>query len=216
MSETAEVPTVGRFKRPGWKDGRLIFGLLLILASVAGIVALISALERTEPMLVPTTNITVGEELDASKFKVVEARLDDLSDAYLMTNHSFEDGARAGTLLRAGELVPVHAVMKTDGSGAKPVTIDLDHTLPQAVTPGSRVDVWSAAKNGPGNTYEVPELLLDSSEVTAVRAAEGNFSSSTKATLEVMVPDSVLQDLLEALANDSRLTVIHDTTGANS
>ncbi len=216
MSEVAEVPAVGRFKRPGWKDGRLIFGLLLILASVAGIVALITALERTESMLVPKANITLGEELDASKFTVKEVRLEELSGAYLSSQHAFDKGARAGTLLRAGELVPVHAVMQTDGTGAKPVTIDLDHTLPQAVTPGSRVDVWSAAKNGPGNSFDVPKLLLDSSEVTAVRGGDASFSSRTKASLEVMVPDASLQDLLEALANGARLTVIHDTSSATS
>lgn len=216
MSEVSDVPTVGRFKRPGWKDSRLIFGLLLILASVAGIVALITALEKTEPMLVPKANITLGEELDPTKFTVKEVRLDELGGAYLHSRHAFESGDRAGTLLRAGELVPVHAVVTTGATDAKPVTIDLDHTLPEAVTPGSRVDIWSAAKKGPGNSFDVPELLLDSSEVTAVRAGDTSFSSRTKASLEVMVPDSSLQDLLEALANESRLTVIHDTSSAKS
>lgn len=216
MTEISEVPTVGRFKRPGWKDGRLILGLLLVLASVAGIVALISALERTQPMLVPTSNITLGEELDASKFTVKEVRLDDLSGAYVSSDHAFEPGTRAASLLREGELVPVHALTSTQDEGAKPVTIDLDHTLPEAVTPGSRVDIWSAKKAGTGNTFDVPELLLDSSEVSALRVSDASFSSGTKASIEVMVPEESLQDLLEALANESRLTVIHDTSSATS
>ena len=44
MSASAEG---GRLRRPRWRDPRLLVGLVLVLASIAGVVALVASAQRT-------------------------------------------------------------------------------------------------------------------------------------------------------------------------
>ncbi|NYL94127.1 flagellar biosynthesis protein FlgA, partial [Salmonella enterica subsp. enterica serovar Typhimurium] len=44
MSASAEG---GRLRRPRWRDPRLLVGLMLVLASIAGVVALVASSQRT-------------------------------------------------------------------------------------------------------------------------------------------------------------------------
>src|SRR3954464_15273194 len=95
-----------RLKKPSWKDPRLLTGILLVLASVAGATALVSSADQTVPMLAAREQIAVGSALTAADFVVVDARLGDLEGAYLRAADPLPANAVATALLRPGELVP--------------------------------------------------------------------------------------------------------------
>ena len=130
-----------RLRKPGWKDPRLLVGILLVAGSVAGTVGLVSARDRTMPMYVAKEDISFGEPVDASRLDVVDVRLDGTREHYLPAGREPAAGTRANTLIRAGELVPLRGLGLDDGTTRKPVSIELEQTLPAAVVPGSRVDV---------------------------------------------------------------------------
>ncbi len=58
---------VARLKRPSWKDPRLLVGLLLVLASVAGVVFLVGSADRTTEVYAARDGIAVGETLTAGQ-----------------------------------------------------------------------------------------------------------------------------------------------------
>ena len=56
----AENPPGARLSKPSWKDPRLLVGLLLVLASVAGVVALVDAADRTVEAYAATRTSSSG------------------------------------------------------------------------------------------------------------------------------------------------------------
>ncbi|MFB0833392.1 SAF domain-containing protein [Arthrobacter halodurans] len=214
--EKEAAPTDGarRLRKPGWRDTRLVVGVLLVLASVAGVVALVAALDRTVPMYVARDDISLGERVDASRLSVVDVRLDAAARNYLSAQADLDAGAQANTLIRAGELVPLRALGVPDASLRKPVTIELERSLPQAVAVGSRVDVWAGERDRSSNSYGQPALLLPAAEVSALRPLDSGFGGTGGTVLEVLVEDAQLAALLDALANEASITVVHNPGGA--
>jgi len=205
-----------RLRKPGWKDPRLLVGLLLVAGSVAGTVGLVSARDRTVPMYVAKEDISFGEPVDASRLEVVDVRLDGTREHYLAAGREPAAGTRANTLIRAGELVPLRGLGLDDGTTRKPVSVELEQTLPAAVVPGSRVDVWAAARDRTANAYGRPEILLPSAEVAAVSALDSGFGGTKGAVVELLVEDARMADLLAAVANEARVTVVHNPAGPAS
>lgn len=201
-----------RLRKPGWKDPRLLVGILLMVASVAGVVALISSLDKSVAMYIAKEDISLGEKVEASRLSVVEVRLDGTAARYAVVG-GIPEGSQANTLIRAGELVPMRALGVPDATGRKPVTIELQQALTQAVVVGTRVDIWSGAKTAATNSYEQPELLLPGAEVSALRPMETGFGGTAGIVVEVLVEDGKLSQLLNALANEARITVVHNPSG---
>jgi hypothetical protein len=202
-----------RLRKPSWRDPRLLAGILLVLASAAGVVALVSSLDNSVAMYVAKDDISLGEKVDPSRLSVVEVRLDGTADGYATAAGGIREGSQANTLIKAGELVPLRALAMPDAAGRKPVTIELQQSLPQAIAVGSRVDVWSGAKEASTNSYAQPELLLPGAEVSALRPLESGFGGTAGVVVEVLVDDEKLGELLNALANEARITVVHNPTG---
>ena len=205
-----------RLRKPGWKDPRLLVGILLVAGSVAGTVGLVSARDRTVPMYVAKEDISFGEPVDASRLDVVDVRLDGTQGLYLQAGREPAAGTQANTLIRAGELVPLRGLGLDDGTTRKPVSIELEQTLPAAVVPGSRVDVWAAPRDRASNAYGRPVVLLPAAEVAAVSALDSGFGGTSGAVVELLVEDARMADLLAAVANEARVTVVHNPAGGGS
>ncbi|GER24356.1 hypothetical protein NCCP1664_28510 [Zafaria cholistanensis] len=191
-------------------------GILLVAGSVAGTVGLVSARDRTVPMYVAREDISFGEPVEASRLDVVDVRLDGTQEHYLPAEREPAAGTRASTLIRAGELVPLRGLGLDDGTTRKPVSVRLEQALPAAVVPGSRVDVWAAARDRSANAYGRPEILLPSAEVAAVSALESGFGGASGTVIELLVDDGRMADLLAALANEASVTVVHNPAGGGS
>ena len=52
-----------RLKKPSWKDPRLLVGILLVLASVVGVISLVGAADQTTEAYAAREPIAVGETL---------------------------------------------------------------------------------------------------------------------------------------------------------
>ncbi|MFL4479888.1 SAF domain-containing protein [Paeniglutamicibacter sp. ORCA_105] len=197
-----------RLGRPSWKDPRLLLGILIVLASSVGVVALTSSMDRTTPMYSAKSDISLGEEITADKLHVVNVKLDALEAGYVPADPGMLSGTRANSLIRAGQLLPRSALGLNDGTNRRPVSIDLPDALPSAITAGAHVDVWVSLKDRSANAYSPPTLLLPAAEVTARTERATGFGGTAGTLVEILVVDTGLADLLEAMANDARITVV--------
>lgn len=200
--------TLRRLRKPGWKDPRLLLGTLIVLASVAGTAALVAGLDETTPMYIAKNDIPLGAAVTADSLAVANVRLDGVSGSYLEAGQAPEPGTRANSLLRAGHLIPVGDLGLPGNGNRRPVSIELKQSLPAAISTGAHVDVWVALRDKTSNGYAVPTLLLPATEVSARRELATGFGGAQGEVIELLVPDDKLAPLLDAIANEARITVV--------
>jgi hypothetical protein len=215
-SRTGRAGTAPRLTRPSWRDPRLLIGVLLVLASAAGVTALVGSLDRTTEVLAARTELTVGMELGPEDFSPVDVRLGSLEGSYLPAAGGVPEGAVATRLVRAGELVPAAAVGTADALDRKPVGLPVEDPLPAGTAAGARVDVWvalPAAGTGQGARFEQPRLLLEAAEVAELSVDESVLGTAASSRVYVLVEDAVMPALLNALSNEAKIAVVLNPRG---
>lgn len=203
-----------RFRKPSWRDPRLLIGLLLVLASVAAVTALVGTADRTTDVYVLRTEIPVGGEVTGDDLSVVAVRLGELESAYLQADEGIPEAAVAMSVLREGELVPRSALGRADALDRKPIGLTIDDPLPAGTVTGSRVDVWVAFE-GEGGSVEPPTQLLEAAEISELTVSESALGGGNGSTLvHVLVADDALPELLDALLNEARIALVLNPSGA--
>ncbi|MGP5726807.1 hypothetical protein ACTXOR_13595 [Arthrobacter rhombi] len=202
-----------RLRKPGWRDPRLIVGILLVVVAVAGVLTLLSVQNKTVPVYVANQDISMGEKVESTGLDVVDVRLDSVQDHYLTAQEALAEGLQANTLIRSGELVPLASLGGSDPQGRKPLSVELSKDLPVAVAVGTRVDVWAAERGANSTTFEDPKKLLETVEVSAIHELDSGFGGSSGQVVELLVSDEDLPDMISALANEAQLTVVFAAGG---
>jgi hypothetical protein len=201
-----------RLKKPSWKDPRLVVGILLVLASTAGVVSLLGAADQTTEAYAAREAIAVGERLTADKLHRVKVRLGDLEQRYLTPESGLSEGAVAVQRIGQDQLVPRDSLGELDVLDRKPVAVTVDEALPAQAVAGSRVDVWVAlpdARNG----YSQPSLLLPGAEIAQLTPGSTALGSARSTVVMVLVTDSQMPQLLGAQANKAKISVVWNPGG---
>jgi hypothetical protein len=209
VSELPE-PTAARLQRPSWRDTRLIVGLLLVLASVVLGARVVAAADDTVPVYAAATTLVTGRTLSTGDLTVVRVRLGPGSAAYWGVQSPIPDGATLLRSLGPGELVPVSAVGAAGSLQLRPLTIPLDGSPPAGLRPGSRIDVWSSARDpaAGATAYQAPVRLAEAVEVSAVSITDGGLALTQGGSAQVLLGRSELPAVLDALANGARLVLV--------
>ena len=202
-----------RLRKPGWRDPRLIVGILLVVVAVAGVLTLLSVQNKTVPVYVANQDISMGEKVESTGLDIVDVRLDSVQDHYLTAQEALAEGLQANTLIRSGELVPLASLGGSDPQGRKPLSVELSKDLPVAVAVGTRVDVWAAERGANSTTFEDPKKLLETVEVSAIHELDSGFGGTSGQVVELLVSDEDLPDMISALANEAQLTVVFAAGG---
>ncbi|WP_207343817.1 hypothetical protein [Arthrobacter sp. E3] len=204
MDGQGQVP---RLRKPSWKDPRLLIGILLILASVAGVVALVGNAGKTVPMYVARDALVVGQKITVESFTLIEVQLGEASDKYLDPGEALAKNAVAVRMVPKGEIVPRSSIGRTDALDRKPVSVTVEEPLPKEVLVGSHVDVWVSLPDE-RNGFKSPVLMLPGAEVAAVNAAASSLGSSRNVQLMVLVTDEQMPKFLGAVANKAKVSVV--------
>lgn len=215
-TRAARTGTAARLARPSWRDPRLLTGILLVLASAAGVTALVGSLDRTTEVLAARTELTIGMELERKDFSSVSVRLGGVGDAYLPAAGGIPEGAVATRLVRKGELVPAAAVGAPDELDRKPVGLPVEDPLPDGTAAGARVDVWVALPApgaGQGSRFEQPRLLLEGAEIAELSVDDSVLGAAASSRVYVLVDDAVMPALLNALSNEAKIAVVLNPGG---
>lgn len=202
-----------RLKKPSWKDPRLLVGILLVLASVAGVVSLVGAADQTAEAYTAREDIAVGEKLSVDKLNLVKVRLGDVEQHYLTPAAGVSDGLVAIQRIGKDQLVPRGSFGQPDGLNRKPVAVTIEETLPPQAVAGSRVDVWVAlpdARNG----FSQPTLLLPGAEIAQITPGSTALGSARSTVVLVLVTDGQMPNLLGAQANKAKISVVWNPGGA--
>ncbi|WP_314326373.1 SAF domain-containing protein [Paenarthrobacter ilicis] len=201
-----------RLKKPSWKDPRLLIGVLLVLASIAGVVVLVGSADKTIQVFAAREEISVGQPVTPEDLIVVEVRLDGIEAGYFTVEQGFVDGGVAVQRVGKNQLVPQESIGKADALNRKPVAIALEEDLPPQAVAGARVDVWVALP-GSGKAYDDPQLLLPGAEIAQVTSGATTLGASRAKVILVLVTDQQMPGLLGALANEAKVSVVWNPAG---
>ncbi|WP_104089952.1 hypothetical protein [Arthrobacter sp. GMC3] len=196
-----------RIGAPSWKDPRLFVGILLVLASVASVVSLVGAAEKSIPMYVAKDAIMVGQPISVDSFEIVQVRLGDVDGKYMHPGISLPERPVAVRMVQEGELVARSSIGSTDALDRKPASVTVGEPLPKEVVVGSSVDVWVALPNE-RNGYDEPVLMLPGVEVAAVNATSSGLGAGKGTQLMVLVTDAQMPKFLGAIANKAKVSVV--------
>ncbi|WP_425860639.1 hypothetical protein [Arthrobacter sp. TWP1-1] len=196
-----------RLSKPSWKDPRLLIGILMVLASVAGVVALVGSADKTVPMYVAKDALVVGQKLSNDSFTIVQVQLGDVDGKYLNPQEGLAENSVAVRMVPKGELVSLSSVGQTDSLDRKPVSVTVDEPLPKEVLVGTYVDVWVALPDE-RNGFQAPVLMLPGAEVAALNVAASSLGSGKNTQLMVLVTDAQMPKFLGAVANKAKVAVV--------
>lgn len=197
--------------RPFYGDLRFVIGLVLVIASIAGVWLLVSSSRQTAPVLQTTRTVLPGERISSAELQVVEVGLGSVTDSYLAPQ-SLEPGAVAVRTLAAGELVPLAAVGDADELRTTSVVIS-STAVPAEVTAGTSVELWHAPPVEDGRAFEKPRILVGDAIVAHVAEEEGMLAGR-RTDVEVIVDRADTADVLAAIAGGDALSLV--PTGAGS
>lgn len=196
--------------RAFWGDLRFILGIVLIVASVVGVWFVVAAARQTVPVLAAARTIVPGEVLAADDLRVVDVALGQVGDAYLQGGR-LEEGLIATRTIESGELVPLSATGSRDAARTTTVVLRSAVDVPASVEAGTLVEVWAAPMIDRGS-YDAPRILVADATVVSVTRDDAVVGGGS-ASLEVVIPRADVAAALEAMSDESALSVV-PTVGA--
>jgi hypothetical protein len=204
------APRAARLRRPSWRDSRLLIGLVLVLASVALGARAIAVAEGASPVYAATTTLPAGHQLVAADLRVVQVRLGGDAAPYLNPAATLDPGAVVLRTVGVGELVPLSAVGAAAALDRRPVAIPVAAPVPGDITVGAAVDVWSAPRltGAAANTFGSAATVVTGAEVYSVTTDSGSLGVTRTASVQVLVTQAQLPLVLNALANNAKVTLV--------
>ncbi len=204
------TPQTKRLQRPSWRDSRLVVGVLLVLlAATLGAKAVSSADDRV-PHYVATENLVAGDPLTAASLTRVDVRLDDgVADYVLAAGALAEDGFLLRDV-RKGELLPASAVGTATDVATQRLTVQVDAVSATGLEAGSVVDVFVSAvpEGAASGTRPKAVRALESVRVGRVTLGSGGFGSSATTSVQLLVPMTKVESIVESIDAKSKLTLV--------
>ena len=202
-----------RIRPPGWRDPRLLIGLLLVALSVTGVVALVQTVDERQGYWAASTDIVPGAQVTAEDFHIVQASMSESSDHYWVADQELPTEFLVSSTILKGELLTQRQVAESDPDGRQQVGVRVSEDMPASVTTGSRVDVWVAAAREDGRGYEEPTKMISNAEVTGTDTNTSAFAAANTTTVYVMLAQDAVPRVLDAQANDAKIALVPATLG---
>lgn len=210
MTEPVVPPSV-RHHRPGWRDPRILVGIMILAASVLLGVKVFAAADDTVGVWAVARDLPAGARIDAAELRRVRIRFASTEDAdrYLSADAPVPSEAVLRHAVGSGELLA-----RTSLGGPRqslvevPVSVDVDE-VPSTIREGSIVDVWVTPQSAVADRKpsEAVQVLDD---VVVVRAAEPGDSLAPSGTRQIIVgvPSDRADDLGPALGRTTQGHVV--------
>ena len=195
------TPVAGRLRRPGWRDPRLLIGVLLIAISVTAVTAVVRSADQTSPYYAARETLTPGSVVTRDDVRVVRVRID--GGDYVAAGE--EPWGRVVTrVVGKGELLPTGALAAADAFDARTIAVRTALPLADGIDAGSTVDVYLTSDDDSPSTQVVARGLI----VESVEDDGGSFSGTAIETVYVVVPKEGVEELLDALASGGGISVV--------
>lgn len=204
---------VRRLERPGWRDLRLVIGVLLVLLSVAGGARLVAGLDDSTPVYAAAHDLLPGQPVEEADVVVVTVptRMGESLTHYVDASQPLSEDTYLVRTIRAGELVPASALGTERQALDKTVTVPVDASALGGLSSGSVVDLWVSQRDDDavGEAYLDPELLLAGAVVDDVPEQGGALGTSLgRASVAVVVPADRVGEVIAAVDQGARITLV--------
>ena len=169
-STPGSSPPALRLRRPGWRDPRLLVGLVLVAASTLAGARLLAASDDTVTVWATADTVRTGD--DAADVELVPSRVR-LEDGATESSYLSSESQPSGVFTRdlaAGELVPAAAVSNAESDVADVALAVEAGDAPVDLTDGELVDVWSVPDLAAGRSANHAERVLRAVPVGTVRS----------------------------------------------
>lgn len=203
MTDTTSM----RRRRRFWFDPRFAIGVLLVVASVGGVLAIVSTADTTTQVYAARGPIAPGDRIEAGDLVAVSVRLESGDSLYLLPGEVPEDGLVATKAVGEGELVPASAIGSAAGLRLASVVVTVSGQLAASIAPGSTADLWASSRQE-SNSYGPPSVIVSGATIVREIESDGIVASGDVSSLELLVPRSKVARVLEAIANEDALSVI--------
>lgn len=204
--EAMSSPTAARPRaRAFWADARFLLGIVLVIASVAGVWFVVAAARQTAPVFAAQSTIVAGEPVSADDLQVVEVALGQVGGVYAAPG-TLEPGSIAVRTIERGELVPQSAVTASDAVTTTTVVLASDGDVPASVEKGASVEVWHAPRLDQ-SSFDTPRILVASATVVSI-ARDDAVVGDAEVSLEVVVERADVPAVLAAVAAGDSLSVV--------
>ncbi len=205
--QTRSQSAVSRRAKAIIVDPRLLVGVLLVVGSMGGVLAIVSAADESIDVYVAGEALAPGERVDAHDLVLRSVRLDSAAGHYLSSSDLPDEGVLVTHPIAEGELVPRSAVGESSGTRLTAVVVSTEGRLPDSVDVGSTVDVW-ASRSEEGGGFGAPSVVVPGATVVRLVETETIVAGGEISAVELLVPRTRVAHLLEALANDAAISVV--------
>lgn len=188
-------------------DARLLVGLVLVAASIAGVVSIVAAADAGEDVLIAPRLLAPGDVVTIDDFEIRRVSLGVEGHGYIGPADVPAEGMVVTRTVDAGELVPVTAVGDSRGPSATTVVVSLSTPIGATVRPGDSLDVWSAPAND-GGRFGAPVVIASDAQLVRVVTEDAIVSSADAGRIEVLVARRDVARILHALANGDALSAV--------
>ncbi|MBW3086801.1 hypothetical protein KEM60_03030 [Austwickia sp. TVS 96-490-7B] len=207
---TTAVPA-RRLRRPGWRDGRLLIGVILVLTSIALGARIVAAADHTVPVYAASAALVPGDKITADRLTRINVALGAHTDTYLRADQPLPEGGVIVREVRPGELLPAAAVVHADQASRAPIVVPITSDSARVLTTGSVVDVWVNERLGrAGSTdYGSPQRLVTAAPVGKVPDRDESRLTGTGTTgIQIHVPHHDVEKLIAAMDQGAKITLV--------
>ena len=149
-----------------------------------------------------------GDRITAADLTPTPVRLGDAQGLYL-SGPLPTGGLVVTRTIQAGEIVPRSALGTVAGVQTATVVVDLAVRPAGGVDAGTVVDLWSAPrKTGTTDQYGAPVVLVSGATLKRLVTATGIALGGQRNTVEVQVPRDDVAAVLQAAADDARISAV--------
>lgn len=188
-------------------DPRLLIGLGLVVASIAGVVGIVAANDDGAEVYAAPRLLTAGERITADDLELRRVSLGADLGAYLTADTLPAAGAVVSRTVGEGELVPLAAVGDERGPATTTIVVALTTPLGATVRQGDTLDVWSSPQEEAGR-FGAPVVISSGTQLVRQVDDEGLVAGSQAARVELLVPRRDVARILDALANGDALAAV--------
>lgn len=207
MAGTRDTARTPRSAKSFWFDPRLAIGVGLVIASVAGVFAVVSAADRSVLVYAASSAMNPGDRVYPTDLEVASVRLGRTDERYLKEGEIPADGVIVTRTVSAGELVPASAVGASSSLRVASIVVNVGGDLSHTIAPGTVTDVWSAEVTD-DRRFGPPSVLVGSATVVRVLESKGIISDGRGHTVELLIPRDRIARVLDAVAGGDAISLV--------
>lgn len=198
------APPASRLKPPSWLDGRLLVGIVLVLASVVVGAKVVASSGHFDEVWAASHDLAPGTTLTKGDLVSVKVRFHDHGGGYYSATGKSLVGRTTIARLGAGQLIPVGAVPAKPPQQTRLVTVPVAklHMPHDNDLQGTQVDLYVTVKSTVGQPQQAPQLVLANVTVADV-IAQSSLADSGNSGVVLQVPVEYVNAVVGAVESGS-------------